>query len=452
MSLSTLPHVTDLLPYVLGSPFDPDHGGSPNAHPTITYTFDPPPSQPTLSVLPAIAPGFEDDADNIPKHRVEHSPSNQAACQSAPCKRGGHKIELGELRFGTYTLFYHTGDMFWTFKHWRCVTSKQIATIKDIAKGEPENAPGYDTLTEQAKEHVRLAFEAGSVTDKTFKGILEPAYKVEVAPQARATCQNKECKDAKIKIKKGELRLGIQVRFQGHEGWRYKHWKVRDVLAVGELEGFDGLGPEDQDFITGSCALVDTGVYGTAPDTASRISPELKRKLEDTSQSAEASGSAVVPKKVKVESIKKNLKATETKHKRLSTQEAVQEKHIHVEGSGSVSHDLSGLTLVNHAATITEKQRQVEPFGDVTTDLSESQPERGTIDVQPAGETANVGMKMQPASKPKPETKPKKKTKAKAKKTTTTTAKAAAMPQKEPVIIPTRTSRSGRVVKGSYKE
>ncbi|KAF2805389.1 uncharacterized protein BDZ99DRAFT_118680 [Mytilinidion resinicola] len=252
MSLSTIPHVTDLLPIVLSSQIDHNHDGGRNAHPAVTYAFEPLQSQPIQSAAPAIVPDDDDKADSIPKHRVEHSPSNLAACQSAPCKRGGHKIELGELRFGTYTLFFHTGEMFWTYKHWRCVTNKQINTIKDIAKGEPQNAPGYDTLTEQAKEHFRLALEAGRVTDTTFKGIPEPVYKVEIAPQGRATCQNKECKDAKVKSKKGELRLGNLVRFQGHKSWKYKHWgcatvdeyrRIRDVLAAGELEGLEDLDP-----------------------------------------------------------------------------------------------------------------------------------------------------------------------------------------------------------------
>lgn len=54
-----------------------------------------------------------------------------------------------------------------------------------------------------------------------FPSTLTPA---DIAPQGRAGCKNKECKDAAIKIQKGELRFATQVTIQDHTSWSYKHW------------------------------------------------------------------------------------------------------------------------------------------------------------------------------------------------------------------------------------
>lgn len=51
-----------------------------------------------------------------------------------------------------------------------------------------------------------------------------PSYRLEEAPSSRAGCQNKECKDAKIKIQKGELRLGSWVDTDRFQGWFWRHW------------------------------------------------------------------------------------------------------------------------------------------------------------------------------------------------------------------------------------
>jgi Poly(ADP-ribose) polymerase and DNA-Ligase Zn-finger region len=51
-------------------------------------------------------------------------------------------------------------------------------------------------------------------------------YRVEVCPNNRATCKNAECKDAGIKIMKGELRFGTLVEIKEHQSWSYKHWYV----------------------------------------------------------------------------------------------------------------------------------------------------------------------------------------------------------------------------------
>lgn len=40
-------------------------------------------------------------------------------------------------------------------------------------------------------------------------------------------CQDKQCKDNKVKLLKGELRFATWVEIKEHGSWRYKHWYVR---------------------------------------------------------------------------------------------------------------------------------------------------------------------------------------------------------------------------------
>lgn len=46
----------------------------------------------------------------------------------------------------------------------------------------------------------------------------------ELASTGRAGCQNKECKDQKAKIEKGELRFGTWVDSQNFQSFFWRHW------------------------------------------------------------------------------------------------------------------------------------------------------------------------------------------------------------------------------------
>jgi hypothetical protein len=54
------------------------------------------------------------------------------------------------------------------------------------------------------------------------------AYKIEPAPDRRAGCMEKFCKDQKLKFDKGEIRYGTWVEIAGptfeSAAWRFKHW------------------------------------------------------------------------------------------------------------------------------------------------------------------------------------------------------------------------------------
>jgi hypothetical protein len=90
-----------------------------------------------------------------------------------------------------------------------------------------------------------------------------PTYRLEVASSGRAGCQNKECKDEKIKIGKNELRLGTWVDSEKFQSFFWRHWGcvtpkiIANLIEAAEetgdgnrdytlLDGYDDLSPEHQ--------------------------------------------------------------------------------------------------------------------------------------------------------------------------------------------------------------
>ncbi|KAJ9610689.1 hypothetical protein H2200_005466 [Cladophialophora chaetospira] len=74
----------------------------------------------------------------------------------------------------------------------------------------------------------------------------DATYRFELAKQGRAGCQNSACKNAEVKIQKGEFRMGTLVDFQGNPSWRWKHWGCVTPLQIANLQ--EQVGPlEDLD-------------------------------------------------------------------------------------------------------------------------------------------------------------------------------------------------------------
>ncbi|GAD96752.1 hypothetical protein AOR_1_1440194 [Paecilomyces variotii No. 5] len=85
-------------------------------------------------------------------------------------------------------------------------------------------------------------------------------YRLEEASTGRAGCQNKECKDQKIKIAKGEFRLGTWVDNERFQSFFWRHWgcvtpkivaSLKETLdeANGDysaVDGYDGISSENQ--------------------------------------------------------------------------------------------------------------------------------------------------------------------------------------------------------------
>ncbi|KAI9047017.1 hypothetical protein LZ554_009091 [Drepanopeziza brunnea f. sp. 'monogermtubi'] len=88
------------------------------------------------------------------------------------------------------------------------------------------------------------------------------SYRVETASSGRAGCTSTECKAAKTKIDKDELRLGVWVSIRDHASWKWRHWGcvtgkvlegIRNLLADPDapgkyrwdaLDGYDSEGVE----------------------------------------------------------------------------------------------------------------------------------------------------------------------------------------------------------------
>jgi hypothetical protein len=101
--------------------------------------------------------------------------------------------------------------------------------------------PGYERISDEAREQLKLALEEGKITDKEFVDVRPDlvikgggsigevrdavSYKVDVSPTARARCRGTACAQQGTKIAKGELRLAILRSFDGeHDSYVYKHW------------------------------------------------------------------------------------------------------------------------------------------------------------------------------------------------------------------------------------
>jgi hypothetical protein len=121
-----------------------------------------------------------------------------------------------------------------------CATPHQIRGLREMADNDVTKTPGYDRLSAESQEQLKLAFEEGRIADKDFKSIRpDPAsaaplssgceildaegYKVDM-PVRAAGCRASGCGN---KVVRGELRVGFLRSFDGdHSSWVYKHWYV----------------------------------------------------------------------------------------------------------------------------------------------------------------------------------------------------------------------------------
>ncbi|ODM14874.1 hypothetical protein SI65_09626 [Aspergillus cristatus] len=77
------------------------------------------------------------------------------------------------------------------------------------------------------------------------------SYRLEEASTGRAGCQNKECKDTKTKIAKGELRFGTWVDTERIQAFMWRHWGCVTPKLIGNLnETIDeeGGGGDEKDY------------------------------------------------------------------------------------------------------------------------------------------------------------------------------------------------------------
>ncbi|KAF9729615.1 hypothetical protein PMIN02_004529 [Paraphaeosphaeria minitans] len=193
------------------------------------------------------------DGDEAPHWRVEHAITDKETCTQAQCKNKGINIEKGELRIGTHQ--FHTAEekYYWAWRHWRCATRHQLRGLKALSDGELAKVPGYERISDESREQLKLALEEGKVIDKDFKDIRPDLivkegvsmgeirdavrYNVEASPSTRARCRAAACKQQRSNIAKGELRLAILRPLDGeHTAYIYKHWKYISEHDLSEMK------------------------------------------------------------------------------------------------------------------------------------------------------------------------------------------------------------------------
>ncbi|KAJ5105938.1 zf-PARP-domain-containing protein [Penicillium alfredii] len=60
-------------------------------------------------------------------------------------------------------------------------------------------------------------------------------YRFELASTGRSGCQNKECKDNKVKIAKDEFRVGTWVETERFQSWHWRHWGCCTPRMIGNV-------------------------------------------------------------------------------------------------------------------------------------------------------------------------------------------------------------------------
>ncbi|OAX84122.1 hypothetical protein ACJ72_01511 [Emergomyces africanus] len=109
----------------------------------------------------------------MPTYRIEEASTGRAGCKNKECQEKKEKILKGELRLGSWV----DTEQFqsWSWKHWGCVTPRQIASIQEIVGDEKDYTllDGYDEISAENQEKIREAVEQGHVADSDWKGDVE---------------------------------------------------------------------------------------------------------------------------------------------------------------------------------------------------------------------------------------------------------------------------------------
>jgi len=102
-------------------------------------------------------------------------------CRDTVCKNEGVKIEKGELRLGTWVAFEDRGS--WTWKHWGCVSGKQLQNMRqqlstgpneydfDMLDGYDDDDPSGLKSHPDLQEKVRRVITQGFIDPEDWNGV-----------------------------------------------------------------------------------------------------------------------------------------------------------------------------------------------------------------------------------------------------------------------------------------
>ncbi|OJD25879.1 hypothetical protein ACJ73_02753 [Blastomyces percursus] len=109
----------------------------------------------------------------MPTYRIDEAGTSRAGCKNKECQEKKEKILKGELRLGTWVDTENFQS--WAWKHWGCVTPRQIASIQEIVGDERDCTliDGYDEISTENQEKFREAVAQGHVSDTDWKGDVE---------------------------------------------------------------------------------------------------------------------------------------------------------------------------------------------------------------------------------------------------------------------------------------
>ncbi|GAB7339368.1 hypothetical protein MBLNU457_6009t1 [Dothideomycetes sp. NU457] len=145
-------------------------------------------------------------------YRLDFAENRRAGCKDKECKNANIKFEKGEFRYGSWVNIPKPGggvNGSWSYKHWGCVTPKQIENLQSECEGDLTLIDGYDELDDNWKEKVSRAVEQGHVDDEDWKHDPElnrPGAKAKRTPKKKKDAdeedENAEEKPAKAAGKK----------------------------------------------------------------------------------------------------------------------------------------------------------------------------------------------------------------------------------------------------------
>ncbi|KAF7862549.1 hypothetical protein EAF04_007422 [Stromatinia cepivora] len=113
-------------------------------------------------------------------YRVELATTARAGCNNLECKNAGIKIQKNELRLGTWVEIKDHGG--WQWKHWGCVTGKQLENMRTYLKDgkggymwdklDGYNDGGKGSLDDhpEMQEKVRRVVTQGFIDPEDWKG------------------------------------------------------------------------------------------------------------------------------------------------------------------------------------------------------------------------------------------------------------------------------------------
>ncbi|GAM90526.1 hypothetical protein ANO11243_085700 [Dothideomycetidae sp. 11243] len=109
-------------------------------------------------------------------YRFEVAKTGRAGCKDSECKKTAVKILKGEFRVGTYFKIPGQDHDSWSWKHWGCVTPKQLENIKSETGEDQEMIDGYEELPEDYQEKILRAMAQGHVDDDDWRHVGRPHY------------------------------------------------------------------------------------------------------------------------------------------------------------------------------------------------------------------------------------------------------------------------------------